>query len=356
MAPKPIDFPARSPSKRWSSILTQPSIFRKSSADHIHRFSTVDTAGPSSDVKRMFRAKRFSSAGDTPYDDPWEMRSLSCCEFDRLRNNLALDNDPENLDALFHRLFNLSLVPDLPDDRELTSDSDTVSSFEDQSSLPDSAALPAAQQPIPKLSQSVSLSSIPAPTPPPKPARSSRRPRTHRISTSLTTLNEHPNMEQSLSHTDSARVSPALSRLSTPPLEPSRSALAYLASNHSSGTDSQANAGPLSASHDWDNVSLPTPILPPATGDFETPVALQSNRFDSPHIMLQEESLTHPHYNKSKHLSTSYLEEMAGLNSSCLSTLRAALGDNSYDPSPVIAPLETTPRAETISMFRPALI
>lgn len=124
----------RSPTKRWSSILSQPSIFRKSSADHIHRYSTIESAGPTSpDVKRLFRTRRSVSAGDAVFDDPWEMRSASCCEFDRLRNNLGLD-DADSLDNIFQRFFEINFTTDSLDERDTSSDSETLSSSEPHSS------------------------------------------------------------------------------------------------------------------------------------------------------------------------------------------------------------------------------
>lgn len=222
MPSKQTDMSFRSPNKRWSSIIS-PSLFRKSSADHVHRFSMIDSAGTSADVKRMFRAKRFASAGDETYDDPWEMRSSSCCEFDRLRTNLALEADPEHLNSLFERLYNFSLKSDSSDELESSSDTD-MSSFVDGDQSISSETGSVQTMPRSSADHTISYSALPYPiVPPPKPARSSRRPVLNRLPTSLTTLNEQSVLELSESRSELSGSSPAVSQLNTPPLEPSYS-------------------------------------------------------------------------------------------------------------------------------------
>lgn len=285
MAPKSSGAPARPPSKRWSSIISQPSIFRKSSADNTHRFSTIDPAGPGSDVMRMFRPKRFMSSDHAALDDAWEIRSSSCCEFDRLRKNLALDDDPICLESLFCRLIDFSLTPDPQEKPELNSDAETLSSNDDDQSMGDvSLPSPSLEGPKPDacLPTSATMPTIIAPEAPPKPPRSSLRPKYTNTPATRPTLNKLPLMELSLSQSSSQRASPAPSGLETPPLEPSRSGPYLGDAGHSSrgtlpGLDSTSESDwytgfirsssyatlSVSPSADWSGVrrpELPSPL------------------------------------------------------------------------------------------------
>lgn len=352
----------RSPTKRWSSILSQPSIFRKSSADHIHRYSTIESAGPTSpDVKRLFRTRRSVSAGDAVFDDPWEMRSASCCEFDRLRNNLGLD-DADSLDNIFQRFFEINFTTDSLDERDTSSDSETLSSSEPHSSDSDLfLAAEAGQAPAAAI-HSVDLASrvLPSPSiissiPPPKPARSSRRPAANRVSTTLTPLTEHPSLEQSESyHTSYGRDSPADSenRIDTPPLDPSQSVLSYLLSNHSGSVEYHGSS--LTPTHSLKGEighgmsrsstmsSLPTssPLGWSTLGPPALPYSGVSSAENSP-LSRKEQLLPPPvDYLQEVTKSTTYSPDVV-----------PGLKDSPYHPAVMIAPIGKPPRHSGLPMF-----
>ncbi|KAI3620713.1 hypothetical protein CBS9595_002680 [Malassezia furfur] len=318
MAPKSSGSPARPPSKRWSSIISQPSIFRKSSADNTHRFSTVDPAGPGSDVMRMFRPKRFLSSDHTPCEDVWEIRSSSCCEFDRLRKNLALDDDPTCLESLFCRLIDFSLTPDPQEKPEIHSDAETLSLNDDDQSMGD-MSLPSPSLDGPKLGTYVPTSTntpiIIAPEAPPKPPRSSLRPVYTKTPAMRPILSKIPAMELSLSQSSSQRASPALSGLETPPLEPSRSGPYLGDSGHSSrGTLPGLDSMPES---DWysgfiRSSSYATLSVSPSA-DWS---AVRRPELTSP---LREKSAAHyAHASMSIPVSDDYLHEIARLDTHLL--------------------------------------
>lgn len=351
----------RSPTKRWSSILSQPSIFRKSSADHIHRYSTIESAGPTSpDVKRLFRTRRSVSAGDAAFDDPWEMRSASCCEFDRLRNNLGLD-DADSLDNIFQRFFEIYSTTDLQDERDTSSDSETLSSSEPHSSDSDPfLAAEAGQAPAAAIPYDLTPRVLPSPPvissiPPPKPARSNRRPTVNRMSTILTPLTEHPSLEHSESyHSGHGRDSPADSenRIDTPPLDPSQSALSYLLSNHSGSveyhglslTPTHSLKGEIGhgMSRSSTMSSLPTssPLGWSTLGPPALPYSGVSSAESSP-LSRKEQILPSP---------ADYLQEVTKSTTYSPDAV-PGLKDSPYHPAVMIAPIGKSPRHSDLPMF-----
>ncbi|KAL4403139.1 hypothetical protein ACI68E_000921 [Malassezia pachydermatis] len=165
---------SRAHAVRWSLLSGTSLTLREPISDiNARRFSYIGFAEqrqPS--FRQKLLPRRFSSAGSVDTldeDDEWEFSCASAREFDRLRNNLGIQDDV-SLDTLFLRmcLRRQPSVPDIPDLADSDSSHSTDASEENELvSISSSFTEDLDYRPI--------VSSL-SHTPPPPPKRSTKRP------------------------------------------------------------------------------------------------------------------------------------------------------------------------------------